>query len=419
MHVLKASCSMFAGVILGFCIVFPASAARYEAQPLTGAGDYEFYFFGPGKSVEMTGYIRRLKDLEKDRVSLDSKLASELAASEALKKSNPKEKSAKLEWSPVENAVAYSVKVYDAERKLIDTRRTESNTVTLELAEGSYFFQVATVAQYKTGTYSHMAAFTVTAGKPGAEELRLLQNIEVIREKISLNAKLKEDYLAALKREALLTASSATHILDAAAPESATGYVVWDRSKKSELVFSQVITIEGKENSNQSRAHATAPQENDPHAWYWGAGILAGIQDTKLDYFRISFGIEAFVRYDRPYFKFFYPQLKLVTAYSGARSDVFDAMIYGNLYPGVYYPVKLGKGFTLLPSLSTGPNIFLLLSSAGSASVLQWGVMPAVELQYALSDRTALYLSGGINFTFDPNGVLKFIPISAGISRRF
>jgi hypothetical protein len=45
--------------------------------------------------------------------------------------------------------------------------------------------------------------------------------------------------------------------------------------------------------------------------------------------------------------------------------------------------------------------------------------MPSVELQYQLWERTSIYLASGINFTFDPNGVLRFIPLSLGIIRRF
>ncbi len=95
-------------------------------------------------------------------------------------------------------------------------------------------------------------------------------------------------------------------------------------------------------------------------------------------------------------------------------------MVFANLYPGVYFPLKIGQRFTLIGSVATGANIFMVLSSAGSGLVLQWGVMPAVEFQYEVAENLSLYMGGAINFTYDTSGkFLKFIPVSMGITRRF
>ncbi|HNA80273.1 MAG TPA: hypothetical protein PKY99_12505, partial [Turneriella sp.] len=151
----------------------------------------------------------------------------------------------------------------------------------------------------------------------------------------------------------------------------------------------------------------------------WGAGLLAGIQDTRLDYFRVTLGAEAFLRYDRPFLRFFYPQVKFMSGVSPAKDQVFDSMVHSLLYAGAYYPIEIGRGFRLLGSISTGPNVFFVLSSAASGTAVQWGVMPSVELQYQLWERTSLYVGSGINFTFDPNGILRFVPMSFGITRHF
>jgi hypothetical protein len=125
------------------------------------------------------------------------------------------------------------------------------------------------------------------------------------------------------------------------------------------------------------------------------------------------------VRHDKPLLRFFYPQLKFMSGVSPGKDQVFDSMLHSLLYAGAYYPIEIGRGFRLLGSVTTGPNVFFVLSPAASGTALQWGVMPSVELQYQLWERTSIYVAAGINFTFDPKGILRFFPLNAGVSRHF
>lgn len=392
-------------------------AERLNAAPLTGAGDFEFYFISPEKKVEADAHVRRVAELgaERDRLKDDIKRAeAELAALDARA---PKKKPTRLEWSPVESAAAYSVKVFDGSKKLIDTRQIEENFVMLDLEPGEYFFQVAAVTKFKTGTYSRLSPFRATRPKPSEERLEAEENLALLKEKLVIADKLRADHQAVLRADAVSTAAAQSASADLTPPAGAAYFVAVEK-KGDQQRYSLVHAIPGRSAMAAIESRSGNAPATEGSFW-WGADLVAGIQDTNLDFFRVSLGAAGFVRYDKPFFRYFYPQLKLTAAYSPSKSNVYDAMVVTSLYPGVYYPITLGKGFSIFVSLSTGPNVFFVLSSAASASVLQWGVMPATELHYALSDRTSLYTGAGINFTFDPQGVLKFVPIYFGLTRRF
>ncbi|WP_041948465.1 fibronectin type III domain-containing protein [Turneriella parva] len=404
-----------------FLLALPALgdiyAERLNAAPLTGGGEFEFYFISPEKKVEADAHVRRIAELgaERDRLRDDIKRAeTELAALDARA---PKKKQTRLEWSPVEGAAAYSVKVFDASKKLLDTRQIDENYVLLDLDPGEYFFQVAAVTKFKTGTYSRLSPFRATRPKPSEEHLEAEENLALLKEKLVIADKLRADHHAALKADAVSSASAQSAAADLTPPAGAAFYVAVEK-KGGEQRYSLIHAIPGR-SASVAEASRSGNAVSAESSFWWGADLVAGIQDTNLDFFRVSLGAAAFVRYDKPFFRYFYPQLKLTAAYSPSKTNVYDAMVFTNLYPGVYYPITLGKGFSVFVSLSTGPNVFFVLSSAASGSVLQWGVMPATELHYALSDRTSLYTGVGINFTFDPQGVLKFVPIYFGLTRRF
>ncbi len=399
-------------------LVAPLNAERLNAAPLAGSGEFEFYFIAPEKKVEAEGHITRIAELEAERVRLKADLKraqDDLAAADAR---TPGKKSTRLEWSQVEGATGYSVKIFDAAKKLIETRQIEVNNIMVELEPGEYFFQVAAVTKFKVGGYSRLSAFRATKPKPTEDHIAAEENLALLKEKLIIAEKLRADHQNVLKADAVSTARSGAAIADMQVPAGASHFVALDL-KADALRYSLVHLLPGR--SAVSERGVVAANNSPPaesHFW-WGAGLVAGIQDTKLDFFRVSLGAEGLVRYDKPFFRYIYPQLKLTMAYSPSKTDVYDAMLFANLYPGVYYPVSIGKGFSLFVSLSTGPNIFVVLSSAASASVLQWGVMPGTELHYALSDRTSLYAGAAINFTFDPQGILKFVPVHFGITRRF
>jgi len=393
-------------------------AERLNAAPLAGAGDYEFYFISAEKKVEAEAHVRRIAELnvERERLKEDITLAEkELAALDARA---PKKKATRLEWSAVEGATAYSVKVFDSEKKQIETRQVDDNFISLDLTPGEYFFQVAVVTKFKTGTYSRLSLFRATKPKPTEERVEAEENLALLKEKLVIADKLRADHQAVLKADAVSTAGAASATADLTPPSAAAFFVAVEKKGEPQR-YSLVHAIPGRSTAITAESRSAGSGSQSESAFWWGAELVAGIQDTNLDFFRVSLGASGFVRYDKPYFRYFYPQLKLTTAYSPSKTNVYDAMIFANLYPGVYYPIALGKGFSIFVSLSTGPNLFVVLSSAASGSVLQWGVMPATELHYALSDRASLYTGAGINFTFDPQGVLKFVPIYFGLTRRF
>lgn len=419
---LKGSLQKYSIAVCAFCAPFLTTgnlrAERLNAAPLTGAGSYEFYFISPEKKVEAEAHVRRITELnaERERLKADIRRAeSDLAGLDARA---PKKKATRLEWSPVDGAAGYSVKVFDAAKKQIETRQVDENFVLLDLDPGEYFFQVAAVTKFKTGTYSRLSGFRATKPKPSEEHIEAEENLAVLREKLAIAEKLSADHKAVLKADAVATANADNAIADLPVPAEAAYFVAL--SLKSEPQnYSLVHMIPGRTALQAAHARSGTAGNSAESAFWWGADLVAGIQDTNLDFFRVSLGAAGFVRYDKPFFRYFYPQLKLTTAYSPSKTDAFDAMVFANLYPGVYYPITIGKGFSLFVSLSTGPNVFVVLSSAASGSVLQWGFMPATELHYALSDRTSLYSGIGINFTFDPQGILKFVPIYFGLTRRF
>lgn len=334
------------------------------------------------------------------------------------------------------------MRIYDADKKPVATRTTEENSLTLELSEGNYFFQVAAVTKFKTGKYSSLAAFKVTKGEPSEELVKVEGRLESLREKIRTAEHLRTDHIAEIKKKSLAVEHSRAPTGDFKIPHAAAYFVALDtQSSPSKFSEIQLIPERGAKVSATANAgngldtaHTQQPQNN----FLWGAGLIAGIQDSSAtinrgntlnDYFRVAFGIEGLLRYDKPFLKYFYPQLKMQATYSAARTNVFDAMLYMNFYPGVYYPLALGRGFSALFSLSTGANLFVLLSPAASAQVLQWGVMPGVELQYALNEKISLYGGAMLNTTFDPNAGggalfsgsswLKFVPFNVGLTRRF
>ncbi len=393
-------------------------AEKLNAAPLSGAGEYEFYFISAEKKVEADAHVRRIAELNAERERLKEDITRAEKDFAALDARAPKKKPTRLEWSPVEGAAAYSVKVFDAEKKQIETRQVDENFVSLDLTPGEYFFQVAAVTKFKTGTYSRLSPFRATRPKASEEQIEAEENLALLKEKLVIADKLRADHQAVLKSDALGSATATTATADLTAPAAAAFFVAVEKKSEPQR-YSLVHAIPGRSTAITAESRSAGGASQSESSFWWGAELVAGIQDTNLDFFRVSLGASGFVRYDKPYFRYFYPQLKLTSAYSPSKTNVYDAMIFANLYPGVYYPIALGKGFSIFVSLSTGPNLFVVLSSAASGSVLQWGVMPATELHYALSDRTSLYTGAGINFTFDPQGVLKFVPIYFGLTRRF
>ena len=409
-------------VLAGFTAINPPALAAIElnATPLAGPGDYEFLFFSAERKVEIDGLVKRFGELNPELEALQAQLKNAEAEVASLSNKGPGKKSQRLDWSSIEGATGYSVKLFDAKKSLIGTFTTEENNYSAELEPGEYFFQVAAVTKYKTGAYSRMTSFRVSRGKPGAAQLAAEEKAEGLREKIRIQRSIRGEYLKTLRSMAVGTANATDAKADVSAPESSAIFVAVNR-KSEPYTMSSVAVIPGR-SLNAATARMAEPVvavSEGSKSFYWGAGLLAGIQDTKLDFFRVSFGGEGFVRYDRAYLKFFYPQIKTQVMYSGAKTNVYDAMLTANLYPGVYYPFRMGK-VSLLLSISTGANWFVVLASAGSASVLQWGFMPAVELQYSLSESMSLYAGGAINFTYDTSATfLKFVPFNLGLTRRF
>ena len=169
------------------------------------------------------------------------------------------------------------------------------------------------------------------------------------------------------------TANTSNAKADLSVPAEAGAYLAINK-KVEPYAMSQVGVVAGRNFKGADTAAATAaPRGSDASSYLWGAGLIVGVQDTRLDFFRVALGAEGLLRYEKPFLKFFHPQVKLMATYSGAKTAVYDAMLFANLYPGVYYPIPIGRGFSFLVSLSTGPNMFLILSSAASSSVLQWG----------------------------------------------
>lgn len=404
-------------LLASFGFTLPLFSEKLTAEPLSGPGDFEFYFFAAERRAEAESLAKRITELEDQRSVLTAELGRAEAEAKAADSATSGKRATKLEWSAIDNVTGYSLKLFNAQKKLIDTQSTEDNAITLELEPGEYFFQVAAVTKYKTGAYSHMTRLRVSKGKPSEARLRAEESAEAAREKIRLNEKFHSGHLEMLKSIAAGSEKSGNAQADLRVPDTASYFVAIERRGET-LRFSRVLQIAGRP-SAQISSNAAARSAEPPSAFLWGAGLHAGIQDTRLDYLSFSLGFEAFLRHDKPFFRWFYPQLKLLGAYALSNSKAYDGQVQANLYPGVYYPLHIGKGFRLLASLSAGPNLFFVLSSAASSSVLQWGVMPAVELQYALNERTSLYTGAGINFLFDPNGILKFVPFSLGVTRHF
>lgn len=422
--------SIFAlyGVVFGVIAFGRLHAEAVNAQPLSGPGDYEFLFFSADKKPEIDALTSRFRELDPELQSLHTELKKaedDLASAGAQSTGKRKQR---LEWSPIEAVTGYSIKLFDAKKSQIDVKTTDENSLTVELDQGDYFFQVAAVTKYKTGTYSRMTAFKIGKGKPGAAQLAAEERAEKLREKIKIQRSIRGEYLKTLRSLAVGNASASDAKADVSVPAGAAVYFAIN--KKSEpYTMSQVQVLPGRDLKNSAAAVSAAPRAADEgSAFFWGAGAVVGVQDTRLDFFRMAIGAEGFLRYEKPFLKFFHPQFKTMLTYSGGKTSVYDAMLYANFYPGVYYPITLGKGFRFLVSLSTGANMFLILSSAASSSVLQWGFMPAFELQYALNDKLSIYAGGGLNLTYDPSAGsgffssaswLKFFPFNAGVTRRF
>lgn len=422
--------SIFAlyGVVFGVIAFGRLHAEAVNAQPLSGPGDYEFLFFSADKKPEIDALTSRFRELDPELQSLHTELKKaedDLASAGAQSTGKRKQR---LEWSPIEAVTGYSIKLFDAKKSQIDVKTTDENSLTVELDQGDYFFQVAAVTKYKTGTYSRMTAFKIGKGKPGAAQLAAEERAEKLREKIKIQRSIRGEYLKTLRSLAVGNASASDAKADVSVPAGAAVYFAIN--KKSEpYTMSQVQVLPGRDLKNSAAAVSAAPRAADEgSAFFWGAGAVVGVQDTRLDFFRMAIGAEGFLRYEKPFLKFFHPQFKTMLTYSGGKTSVYDAMLYANFYPGVYYPITLGKGFRFLVSLSTGANMFLILSSAASSSVLQWGFMPAFELQFALNDKLSIYAGGGLNLTYDPSAGsgffssaswLKFFPFNAGVTRRF
>lgn len=399
------------------------NAESLNAIPLSGAGDYEFLFFSAEKKTEIEGLTKRFAELTPELSSLQTELKKAEDEIGALSAKGPAKKSARLEWSPIEEVTGYSIKLFDAGKTQIGTHKSEENSFSIELEPGDYYFQVAAVTKYKTGTYSRMTLFKVSKGKPGAAQLVAEERAEQLREKIRIQKSIRGEYLKTLRAAAMGTANAADAKAELPAPAGAAVYLAVNK-KAEPYSMSSVSVIPGRSTQQASVVNSPAlPAES--HVFYWGAGGFGGPQDTGSDpnnnpYFRWNFGLEGFVRQDKAYFGFLRLQLKLQAAYSPAKSAVFDSLVFANLYPGIYFPLQIGKNFKMIASLGTGPNFFMLLASSGSGLVLQWGIMPALEIQYALSENLSLYAGGALNLTYDTSGkFLKFVPLSLGVTRRF
>ena len=400
--------SLFAGLLES-----PLAAEKLSAGEFSGTGSYEYLFFPAGRQAEAQELTRRIAELNEEEKRLAADLARAEAEIAAIEGREEKKKSTRIDWSDIENATGYSVKLYDADKKLLSTHSTEENFIVLELVPADYHFQVAAVTKYKTGAYSRMTRLKVSKGKASEQKLKAEENAEAVRERLRLAKKFRAGHAGTLGQLALSRETANVVPADLKVPEAATSYLVAEQGDAPR--YSGVIALPGRQVAIAGRAASSEPTSN----FLWGAGLLAGIQDTRLDYFRVTLGAEAFLRYDRPFLRFFYPQVKFMSGVSPAKDQVFDSMVHSLLYAGAYYPIEIGRGFRLLGSISTGPNVFFVLSSAASGTAVQWGVMPSVELQYQLWERTSLYVGSGINFTFDPNGILRFVPMSFGITRHF
>jgi hypothetical protein len=402
-------------------------AESLHAIPLQGEGDYEFLFFSGDKKPEIDGLTSSFRELDPELQKLHAELKTAEADLTALNNKGLPKKKQRLEWSAIEDVTGYSVKLFDSKKNLIDTKTTEENSLSLELEPGEYFFQVAAVTKFKTGTYSRMTSLKVSQGKPGEAQLAAEERAEGIREKIKIQRKVRKEYLKTLESLAVGTANAGNARAELNVPAGAVLYLAINK-KAEPYTMSQLSQIPGRE-----LKYISANPPKPDSAFYWGAGLFAGPQDTGKDpsgqpYFRWNLGAEGFVRREEPYLKFIRPQLKLQAAYSPAKTAVFDSLFFVNLYPGMYFRMPITQRFSVLGSLSTGANFFMLFSSVGSSLVLQWGVMPAVELQYAISENLNLYAGGGINFTYDTkagsgffasDSWLKFVPVNLGITRRF
>ncbi len=398
-------------------------AESLNAVPLSGDGDYEFLFFSADRKPEIDGLTARFAELGPELQILQSELKKVEDEIGGLNTKAPGKKSARLEWSPIQEVTGYSIKLFDAKKTPIGTHKSEENSFSIELEPGDYYFQVAALTKFKTGTYSRLTQFRVSKGKPGAAQLAAQERAEQLREKIRIQKSVRGEYLKTLRAAALGSGNATDAKADLPAPKNAVVFLAVNK-KTEPYSMSSVSVIPGR-SVQQSGAANAAPPSTDSNTFYWGAGGFVGPQDTGSDpnnnpYFRWNFGIEGFVRQDKAYFGFLRPQLKLQAAYSPAKSVVFDSLIFANLYPGLYFPLQIGNSFKLVASLGTGPNMFMLLASSGSGLVLQWGIMPALEIQYALGQNLSLYASGALNLTYDTSGkFLKFVPLSLGVTRRF
>lgn len=391
----------------------PLAAEKLAAGNLSGTGSFEYLFFPAGRQAEVQELTRRIAELNEEEKQLVVDVARAESEIAAIEGREAKKKSTRIDWSEVASATGYSVKLYDADKKLISTHTTERNFIVLELEPADYHFQVAAVTKYKTGTYSRMTRLKVSRGKPSDQRLKAEESAEALREKLRLAKKFRAGHAEALRNLAIGREAVSAVPADVKVPEAAASYLVAEQGDPGR--YSDMIALPGRQVTPSGRAAIAESTSN----FLWGAGLFAGIQDTRLDYFRITLGAEAFLRYDKPFFRFFYPQVKFASGVSPGKEQAFDALVHSLLYAGAYYPIEIGRGFRLLGSLSTGPNVFFVLSSAASGTALQWGVMPAVELQYQMWERTSFYLGAGINFTFDPNGILRFVPLSLGFTRHF
>lgn len=390
------------------------SAERLSAGAFSGNGKFEYLFFALERQAEAAELLKRIAELKDEERRLTEELRRKETELASLSTTTEAKKATRLEWSAIEGATGYSVKLFDAQKKLLEAQNTDTNSITFELSPGEYHFQVAAVTQYKTGAYSRLTRLKVSKPKPPEEVLKLEEALELLREKAKLARNMRTAHAEMLRKIAVQreTVSSVPAELNAVA--TAACYLIAEISDEER--YSELIALpERGKVAAQARASAS---ERSSH-FFWGAGLFAGIQDTRLDFFRLTFGLEAFLRYDKPLFGFFYPQLKLMSGFSPAKEQVFDALVHSLLYAGAYYPIEIGRGFRLLGQLSTGPNVFFLLGSGASGMALQWGVMPSVELQYAAWERTSIYVNAGINFTFDPNGILRFVPLSFGVTQHF
>jgi len=417
----KFRCVLQIVLLLG--VARTLNAESLNAVPLSGAGEYEFLFFSADRKPEIEGLTRRFAELGPELQNLQTELKKVEDEISSLGTKTPGKKGARLEWSPMEEVTGYSIKLFDAKKTQIGTHKTEENTFSIELEPGDYYFQVAAVTKFKTGTYSRLTQFKVSKGKPGAAQLAAEERAEQLREKIRIQKSVRGEYLKTLRAAALGSSNATDAKAELPAPGGAMIYLAVNK-KTEPYSMSSVSVIPGRA-TQQTAPVNIAPQPADSGIFYWGAGGFAGPQDTGSDpnnnpYFRWNLGIEGFVRQDKAYFGFLRPQLKMQAAYSPAKNAVFDSLIFANLYPGLYFPLQIGSSFKIVASLGTGANIFMLLSSAGSGLVLQWGVMPGLEMQYAVSENLSLYAGGALNLTYDTSGkFLKFVPLSLGVTRHF